>query len=68
MGLLRRQIVYCARGEGDKWYCVKDEIYLRMYRDNPSVGESGYEIFKENGDEYFINKDGRYEKKDQHKG
>lgn len=53
-------IMYCAR-EDDTWYCVEDDVYTQMY--TPGV-ETGIEIFKKNGKEYFINSEGKYEIKD----
>lgn len=51
--------MYCMR-EGKSWWCVEDSTYYKMYRQVKSL-EQDIELYKRNGKEYIINKEGLYE-------
>lgn len=50
--------MYCMR-DGKDWWCVSDIIYDEKIQ----YLENDIELYKRNGDKYFINDDGVYEKR-----
>ena len=58
--------MHCVKNnkENNSWYCVPDDTYLNMYKEDTYIGDKGAEFYKDNGaTEYFINKEGNYEQK-----
>ena len=57
--------MYCVKNndKGNSWYCLADDTYLHMYKEDVHIGEKGVEFYKANGaTEYHTNKEGVYVK------
>jgi len=55
--------MYCVKDK-DKWYCIDDEVYARISDSVDGYMAEHPELYKKNGNEYGMNKEGNYEQKD----
>jgi len=60
--------MYCVRDK-DEWYCVPDDTYMGWWLDNKNATpEHKEEYIRDNGTEYYVNKEGLYVQQYQGKG